>query len=55
MANITYKTVIASAIKGFNDIQNKIYNNSGLLSAVSTSNPASVEDIVDALEGNSCF
>ena len=54
MANKTYKTVIANAIKGFNDIQNKIYENSGGLVAVSTTASSvttakSVSDIVGAL------
>lgn len=38
MANITYKTVIANAIKGFNDIQDKLATADLGIDAVSINN-----------------
>lgn len=50
VSTITYKTVIANAIEGFNDIQKKIYDNSGQLSTPTASSPASVSNIIGALK-----
>lgn len=46
---ITYKTVIVNAIKGFNDIQNKIYTNSGQLVAPANSADSGVSSVSDIL------
>ena len=51
---ITYKTIITNAINGFNDIQNIISDNTGLLTKTSTvsgqtNNLSSIDDIKTAL------
>ena len=49
---VTYKTVIANAINGFNRIQNAIYTNSAQLSTASASDSESlytIDEIVNAL------
>ncbi len=47
--SLTYKTVIEQAMKGFNDIQKKIYGNSGQLVTPNNSTDAGVSSLSEII------